>query len=157
MMFESPTKGRMTIEQMYADILLFMSEQPAERYKLIVGTDSHTRHETIFVTAVVIHRLGKGGRYYFSKSRRRAIKSLRQKIWYETSVSLAVAARLTDLLQASGTEDLDMEIHIDVGRQGETKELIREIVGMVVGSGYHAAIKPDSFGASKVADKYTKG
>ncbi len=154
--FESPTKGRMTLEQMYGDLLLYMSEEPAAQYKLIVGTDSHTRHETIFVTAVVIHRTGKGGRYFFNKSRRRAIKSLRQKILYETSVSLMVAARLTDLLQASGKDDLDVEIHIDVGQQGETKELIREIVGMVAGSGYQATIKPDSFGASKVADKYTK-
>jgi len=157
MVFESPTKGRMSMEQMYADLLLYMGEDPSSRYKLIVGTDSHTRHETVFVTAVVIHRIGKGGRYFYNKSRRRAIKSLRQKILYETSVSLTVAARLTDLLQQTGQADLDVEIHIDVGRQGETKELIREIVGMVVGSGYQAAIKPDSFGASKVADKHTKG
>ncbi len=156
MTFESPTKGRMTLDQMFGDLLVYMSEDSTAQYKLIVGTDSHTRHETIFVTAVVIHRKGKGGRYFFSKSRRRPIKSLRQKILYETSVSLMVAARLTDLLQASGKEDLDVEIHIDVGRQGETKELIREIVGMVTGSGYQATIKPDSFGASKVADKHTK-
>jgi hypothetical protein len=43
-----------------------------------------------------------------------------------------------------------------VGKVGETKELIREIVGMVTGSGFEARIKPDSYGASKVADKYTK-
>jgi len=67
-----------------------------------------------------------------------------------------VAARLTGLLEAAGITDFDVAIHIDVGTQGETKELIREIVGMVTGSGYQAAIKPDSFGASKVADKYTK-
>lgn len=155
MMFVSPTKGRLTLPQMFADLLAYIGEAPENRYKLIVGTDSHTRHQTIFVTAVVIHRLGKGGRYYFNKSQRRAIKSLRQKILYETSVSLSVAAELTQLLQTSGF-DLDVEIHIDVGRQGDTKDLIREIVGMVTGSGYHAEIKPNSFGASKVADKYTK-
>ena len=30
------------------------------------------------------------------------------------------------------------------------------MVGMVVGSGFNARIKPYSYGASKVADKYTK-
>jgi predicted RNase H-related nuclease YkuK (DUF458 family) len=45
---------------------------------------------------------------------------------------------------------------LDVGEKGQTKDLIREVVGMVVGSGFDARIKPDSFGASKVADKYTK-
>lgn len=156
MFFESPTKGRMKFEEMFSDLLFYLAEAPNDRYKLIVGTDSHTRHETVFVTAVVVHRIGKGGRYFFHKSRRRAIKSLRQKIFYETSTSLAVAARITGQLESSGFSDLDVEIHIDVGQQGDTKDLIREIVGMVVGSGYHAAIKPYSFGASKVADKYTK-
>lgn len=156
MVFESPSKGRLTLESMFGELLGYIAEDPNDRYKLIIGSDSHTRHETVFVTAVVIHRLGKGGRYFFNKSHRRAIKSLRQKIMYETSLSLNVAAQLTALLEKSGRADLDVEIHIDVGQQGDTKELIREIVGMVTGSGYHAAIKPYSFGASKVADKYTK-
>ena len=52
--------------------------------------------------------------------------------------------------------DLDIEIHLDVGEQGKTKEIIREVVGMVTGSGFDAIIKPDSYGASKVADKFTK-
>ncbi|MCY0863328.1 MAG: hypothetical protein OWQ57_00100, partial [Sulfobacillus sp.] len=116
----------MTFEQMFADLLQYLSQAPNDRYKLIIGTDSHTRHDTVLVTAVVIHHLGKGGRYYFHKSHRRAIKSLRQKIFYETSTSLAVAARLTNLLDESGFIDFDVEIHIDVGHQGETKDLIRE-------------------------------
>ncbi|MCL5116226.1 MAG: ribonuclease H-like YkuK family protein [Firmicutes bacterium] len=156
MIFESPTKGRMTFEEMYTDLLLYLNQAPHDQYRLIIGTDSHTRHDTVLVTAVVIHHLGKGGRYYFHRSHRRAIKSLRQKIFYETSTSLTVASRLTEMLEQSGVVDFDVQIHIDVGRQGETKDLIREIVGMVTGSGYQAAIKPDSFGASKVADKYTK-
>jgi predicted RNase H-related nuclease YkuK (DUF458 family) len=59
-------------------------------------------------------------------------------------------------LEASNVADLDVEIHVDVGQQGETRALIREIVGMVTGSGYRARIKPESFGASSVADKFTK-
>jgi len=49
-----------------------------------------------------------------------------------------------------------VEIHLDVGRSGETRELIREVVGMVAGSGFDAKIKPESYGASSVADKHTK-
>jgi predicted RNase H-related nuclease YkuK (DUF458 family) len=156
MWFESPTEGRLTLEQMVGSIIAYVQAEPDARYQLIVGSDSHTRHETFFVTAVVIRRVGKGGRYFFSRSRRRVIRSLRQKVFYETSLSLSVAARLTELLEASNVADLDVEIHIDVGQQGETKDLIREIVGMVTGSGYRARIKPESFGASTVADKFTK-
>ncbi len=154
--FESPTEGRLDIDEMFRSILAYVEQDPEQAYQLIVGSDSHTRHETYFVTAVVIHRMGKGARYYFSRSRHRAIRSLRQKVLFETSLSLQVAARLTELLEASKVADLDVEIHVDVGQQGETRTLIREIVGMVTGSGYRARIKPDSFGASSVADKFTK-
>lgn len=156
LIFESPTQGRLSLEGMFAEIVGYMRDDPEASYKLIIGSDSHTRDSTIFVTAVVIHRLGKGGRYFFHKSHHQAIRSLRQKVLYETSMSLTTAARMTELLQRSGMGDLDMEIHIDVGQQGDTKDLIRELVGMVTGSGYHAQIKPHSFGASTVADKYTK-
>jgi predicted RNase H-related nuclease YkuK (DUF458 family) len=34
--------------------------------------------------------------------------------------------------------------------------MIREVVGMVVGNGYTAKTKPESFAASSVADKHAK-
>ncbi|MGI6575851.1 MAG: ribonuclease H-like YkuK family protein [bacterium] len=84
---------------------------------------------------------------------------MRQRIFYEASLSLDTASRLTALLAESGhadLADLDVEVHLDVGKEGETKEMIREIVGMVTGSGFNARIKPESYGASTVADRYTK-
>ncbi|MCL6451543.1 MAG: ribonuclease H-like YkuK family protein [Acetobacteraceae bacterium] len=155
MEFISPTKGGLTFEAMFRDIIEFVTERPAG-YRLIIGTDSHSRDDTSFVTAVVIHRMGKGARYYYQKRTQRQITSLRQRIFYETSLSLGVAGRLAEKMAQNGYSDLDVEIHLDVGPSGETKELIREIVGMVTGSGFDAKIKPDSYGASKVADKHTK-
>ena len=157
MWFESPTEGRLSLEQVFGSIIAYVESDPDARYQLIIGSDSHTRHESYFVTAVVVCRIGKGGRFFFSRSRRRAVRSLRQKVMFETSLSLTVAARLTELLEASNVADrVDMEIHIDVGTEGDTRELIREIVGMVTGSGYRARIKPHAFGASTVADRFTK-
>jgi len=46
----------------------------------------------------------------------------------------------------------DLEIHTDIGQVGETKEMIKEIVGMVKGNGFEVKIKPESFGATSVAD-----
>ena len=156
MNFVSPTKGVLTFEQMYQDIMGYVSQAPNEAYRLIVGSDSHTRDDTCFVTAIIIHRTGKGARYYYRRSRRRLITSLRQKIYYETSLSMGLGSKLTERLSHNGHIDLDVEIHIDVGQKGDTKDLIKEIVGMVTGSGFDAKIKPDSYGASKVADKHTK-
>lgn len=154
--FINPSKGPMSFEEMYEDIFLFIGNQPLGIYKLIIGTDSQVREETCFVTAVVIHYVGKGARYYYTKEYHRRIDSLRQRIFYETSFSLEVAGRFAKKLSHDGHDDLNMEIHLDIGPNGETKDLIREIVGMVAGNGFEAVIKPDASGASKVADKYTK-
>ena len=158
MFFISPTRGRMTLEETFADIIAYIEEQPDEQYKFIVGTDSqpHCGVETNFVTAVIIHRVGKGGRFFYRRAQQRYLQSLRQRIFYETSLSLEVAGQFSSLLSENGAAGLNVEIHMDVGARGDTRELIREMVGMVAGSGYCALIKPDSFGASKVADKFTK-
>lgn len=156
MMFVSPTSGRLTFEEMVEDIIAYITSASEYQYKLIIGTDSQVRDETCLVTAVIIHRVGKGARYYYRKKHQRKIKSLRQKIFYEAALSLEVASRLAAFLGENGYRDLNVEIHLDVGRNGDTKDMIRELVGMVVGSGFDAKIKPDSCGASKVADKHTK-
>ncbi len=156
MYFVSPTRGRITFDQMMADISQFITGLPSSSYKLIIGSDSQVKTDTCFITAVVIHRLGKGARYYYRKKLQRKIKSLRQKIFYETALSLEVGGMVAKYLAESGLDDLEVEIHIDVGKQGETRDLIREVVGMVVGSGFQAKIKPEAFGASSVADKHTK-
>ncbi|MDA8064607.1 MAG: ribonuclease H-like YkuK family protein [Thermaerobacter sp.] len=155
MNFISPTRGEMSLNTMFQDILAFVAADPEAGYKLIIGSDSHTRDDLCFVTAVVIHRVGKGARYYYQRHHQRRMYSLRQRIYHEASRSLEVASRLAELLSANGS-DLNVEIHLDIGQSGETRELIREIVGMVVGSGFDAKIKPESYGASKVADKHSK-
>jgi len=49
----------------------------------------------------------------------------------------------------------NVEIHVDVGNNGPTRSLIKEIVGMIEGMGFVAKVKPDSFGASRVAHRHT--
>jgi len=155
--FMSPTLGTITFQRMFAEIEQYLRQSPEDTYKLIVGTDSQSReNEVTFVSAIVVHRVGKGARYFYQRRTLRPMSSLRQRIFYEASLSLTLAGRLAERLAQSGYEQSNIEIHLDVGEHGETRELIREIVGMVAGSGFHARIKPESFGASTVADKYTK-
>lgn len=156
MYFVSPSKGRLTFEEMMADIAGYITGLPTSYYKVIIGSDSQVKSDMCFITAVVVHRLGKGARYYYRKKIQRKIKSLRQKIFYETALSLEVGGMVANYLAESGLDDLEVEIHIDIGKQGETRDLIREVVGMVTGSGFQAKIKPDAYAASSVADKHTK-
>lgn len=156
MYFISPSKGRMDFEKMMRDIILYIKGLPTSSYKIIIGSDSQVKSDTCFITAVIVHRLGKGARYYYRKKTQRKIKSLRQKIFYETALSLEVGGMVHKYFADNGFDDLKVEIHIDVGIHGDTKDLIREVVGMVTGSGFRAKIKPEAFGASSVADKHTK-
>lgn len=154
--FISPSRGKMSFEEMMEDILAYIKGLPCSSYRLVLGTDSQVRGETCLVTAVIVHRLGKGARYYYRKETQRKIKSLRQKIFFETSLSLDLGDKITSYFAQGGIEETKVEIHLDVGQQGPTKELIREVVGMVTGSGFAAKIKPESFAASSVADRHTR-
>ena len=84
------------------------------------------------------------------------IPVLRDKIYTETLNSLEVAQEIVPRLRQLVTPaKYDLEIHIDVGPLGPTREMIREVVGMVNGNGFTAKTKPESWGASTVADKHT--
>ncbi len=154
--FISPTSGTISFDGMFSVIVDYINQAPADVYNLIVGTDSFLNSETLFVSAVIIHRVGHGGRYFYRKNPRRKMDSLRQRIFFEATMSIELASLLKDRLDKSSLSKLDVEIHLDVGDKGETREIIKELVGMVTGSGYAARTKPASFGASKVADRHSK-
>ncbi|MGH2452982.1 MAG: ribonuclease H-like YkuK family protein [bacterium] len=154
--FVSPTHGKLPFDEMFRRLVGYMEEEPDQQYHLIIGTDSLLSEDTTFVTAIVVHRVGHGGRYFYRKQRNRKMESLRQRILFETSLSLESASRIAGELARNGYSKLPVEIHLDVGEHGETRNIIREVVGMVTGSGFAAVTKPDAYGASKVADKHSK-
>jgi uncharacterized protein len=160
MKFISPTDGPLNVYETYQTIINFIKFEPEAKYKLIVGTDSQPGlKQAIFVSAIVIYRIGKGGRFFYHKETEKTPMGMKQRIFYEVSRSLEVASKLTAFLAKEEelfVEDLQVEIHVDVGEKGPTSNIIKEVVGMVVGSGYEALIKPDSYAAYTVADKYTK-
>lgn len=155
--FNNPTKGRLSLDETISEIASFILDEPKAVYKLIVGTDSSGRGDPDFVTAITIHRVGRGGRYYWAKVRKPHMRALRQRIYEETIMSLDMARILREKLEKKlgPFNHEDLEIHTDIGQNGETRAMIKEIVGMVTGSGFLIKIKPESFCASIVADKYT--
>lgn len=158
--FVSPSRGRLSLKSVVGEIADFVDEHPASYYNLIIGTDSQARRngkgpEIDFVTAVIIYRKGKGARYFWRKRKENGTPRLRDKIYTETLMSLDLAQSLVPRIRKRiSPAKYDLEIHIDVGPLGPTREMIREVVGMVNGNGFVAKTKPDSWGASSVADKY---
>lgn len=160
-LFNSPSKGKLALQQVIDDISQYLKEEEAAKYRLVIGSDSHERQIksvklTNFITAIVVHRVDKGGRYYWRNGLVRQTHSLRDKLYQETTLSLNLAQELVPKLNESLVDsNWELEIHIDVGQTGETRLMIQEVVGMVIGSGYTAKTKPESYAASSVADKHT--
>jgi hypothetical protein len=167
--FYSPSEGRMSFAEVVEHIVALMSEEPQNSYEIVVGTDCHdtpvaeefNRHKERvkalpmeFVSAIIVHRLGKGGRYFWRRVYEENIYTLRQKIYKEASLSFELARRLMRELASRTMLDYNLEIHIDVGEHGRTRELIDEVVGYIRGSGFAVKTKPDSYAASSVADKH---
>lgn len=161
----STTHGLLSLDKVIHLICSFLEEDPQAIYSLVIGTDSQEKMDSVngkrkvnLVTAVVVHRKGFGGKYFWKKTALANIHTLRQKIYAETMTSLQFATEFVPLLkkQLNGhTPHYDLEIHVDVGNHGDTRDMIKEVVGMVTGNGFVAKTKPEAYGASSVADKHT--
>lgn len=156
----SPTHGRLEIPQVVDKIDEFITTHPGD-YKFIVGTDSQAYNGTVlFVTAFVVHRVGKGAVYFYRKNKVSKKYSLADRMFTEACYSMDLASKIVKEINAKGCPFCDditkLEIHVDVGRNGETRDVINGVVGMVRGSGFKCELKPDAYGASHVADRHTK-
>ena len=155
MYFISPTKGKVNTGEMCEDIGQFVNKYPKDRYRLIIGTDSQPGKETCFVSAVIVHREGKGARFYYRRTYDKTPFSLRHRIFEEATRSLEMAGKIIEYLSNINPE-LTIEIHVDIGEKGRTRDLIQQVVQMINMSGFAAKVKPYSYGATKVADRFTK-
>lgn len=155
--FYSPTYGSVPPPIVREKVLEFMACSKEHVYELIIGTDSHPKNGSgaAFVAAVTIHRIGQGGIYFYRRYMWEKSLVLQARIYQEVSYSLELADELLTLLKNDGISKVDVEIHVDVGKNGKTKDYVSDVVGMIEGSGFRVKTKPYSFGASKVADRHT--
>ncbi len=160
-LFNSSFGLKLGVSQVVAEIIRFMKDDPRRKYKITIGTDSELMADkhADFVTAIVVHRVGNGGRYFWRQFKLGNFYTLRDRIIREVMISLDAAkdilAALEDASKTEGdTLTWDFEIHADVGANGPTKDLIQEVVGMIRAYNFEARTKPLSYAASNVADRH---
>ncbi len=154
--FQNPHQGEMTFDEVMGTIITAMEGHPDDHYELLIGTDSSSTHAHIdLVSAIVLHKVGHGGRYFWTRRRERRTPSLRHQIWREAWLSFELAQYVIRRLEGASLLQFNLEIHVDIGENGRTKALIDEVVGMIIGNGLAVRIKPHAYAASAVADKHT--
>jgi hypothetical protein len=153
--FNSPNGKSFNYKELLKELFLYINSDSKEKYKVVIGTDSANHGTTDFVSAIVVYRVGHGGRFFWRRVNQKKISNLRERIYQEVMISLKLAEEILFNLSQNKNINFDFEVHVDIGSKGKTKEMLQEIIGMVRGSGFNIRTKPESYGASKVADRFT--
>ncbi len=162
--FYNPTRGKLLLEEVIEEIILYMQKKPGKNYDVIVGCDSSSDEDPLFPVAIVVLRKGEGGRFFlkkihFKKNERKRFKNWKMRILEEVTLSCELALVLREKLEGRilSLGDANYEfryIHADIGKNGATKDMIKEVTGLIRGNGFEPKIKPQAYVASGVADKY---
>ena len=128
-------------------------------YDFFIGTDSQvfSKHVSV-VTAICPRRIddfsGQSGRVFYIKERldRKEIQSLRARMLLEAYRSIETAMDLDPYITTK------ISIHLDVGSSGRSKTSMyqQELQYLVTAQGYECKIKPESWAAGGVADRFSK-
>lgn len=168
--FFSPTRGDLGFNEVIKEIYSYISSEPQFFYDIIVGCDSPSSDKPFFPIAIVVLRTGAGGRFFLKKMHypshylkrfMNVTTNWKIRILQEVYLSCELALSLRETLEkefGKATPAFNYQfqyIHADVGEQGKTKEMVKEVVGLIKSNGFEPRIKPFSFAASVVADRYT--
>ena len=163
--FYNPSKGNITVDNVMAEIIGYIKEKSDRFYDIIVGCDSPSNEEPHFPVVVVVLRKGEGGRFFIRKvkysSSEKRFANWKLRILEEVMLSCQLALFLRENFEKKVKALPEFPhyefryIHADIGENGATKDMIREVIGLIRGNGFEPKIKPESFVASTVADRYT--
>jgi len=160
--FFNPTKGSLSLQQVLEEMVGYMKEKPHRKYEVIVGCDSSATADPTFPVAIVMLRKQEGGRFFLRRVHydSRPFPSRRERIMQEVLLSCQLALWLRDnfaerVAQEKGLDYDFQYIHADVGEKGITRDMVKEVTGLIRGNGFEPKIKPFSFAASTVADRFS--
>ena len=166
-LFYNPTKGNLLAKEVIQEIISYIKEKPEKFYEIIVGCDSSSGEEPNFPVVVAVLRKGEGGRFFLKKikypsSFNRRFIYWKNRILQEVLLSCDLALLLRDDFHKEieqvddGTLQYQFRyIHADIGENGATKDMVKELTGLIRGNGFEPKIKPEAYIASVVADRYS--
>ena len=164
--FYNPTCGSISAEAVIEEMIKYMKEKQDRFYDIIVGCDSSSEEDPTFPVAVVVLRVGEGGRFFlkkikYSRSQNKKFSNWKNRILQEVLISCDIALSLRDSFKKRMRLEEDQfnyqfrYIHADIGEKGKTKDMVKELTNLIKGNGFEPKIKPESFIATTLADRYS--
>jgi len=135
--------------------------------EFLVGCDSQRKKFKItYVTAIVIHRKckigggGSGGRVFYKLENETHLKCTfiqpKLRLWNETQKSVEVALWLDEFLIDYALKVDCIHADLNADKKYLSNEVVGTCLGYIKGMGFNGSLKPNSWVASKVADRMTK-
>jgi len=161
--FYNPTKGSLSLPEALEEIVAYMREKRERVYEIIVGCDSSATEDPTFPVVIVVLRKGEGGRFFLRRVHYPAPRKFynrHERVLEEVLLSCQLALWLRENFGVRVQKEPDLQynfqyIHADIGENGITRDMIKEVTGLIRGNGFEPKIKPESFAASSVADRYS--
>ena len=124
-----------------------------------IGTDSQVRKDhCTFSTAICLYGGDgqSGGRFFILRENRPKgnLSTLIQRITAEVETSVNLGIKIQKIAPR-----VAIELHLDISssdKKERTSRFSDMLVGYARGAGFACRIKPDSWAAASVADKYSK-
>jgi len=103
--FKSAIGADHTPEEVASAVLSFMRVDLDRKYAITIGTDSELYNKTSadFVTAIVVHRVGNGARYFWRRIKMKNLHTMRDRILQEVMISLDTAKMILGQLKKLNT------------------------------------------------------
>jgi len=123
-----------------------------------IGTDAQKSSKRMeFVTVACVLNPGKGGRVFYTRRFDRKDVSLFEKLSNETWLSLDLAIRMHEAFQLAPARE-QIWVHVDANpdERYDSSSYVKQLAGMVAGSGFPVLVKPNAWCASHVADYAVK-
>jgi predicted RNase H-related nuclease YkuK (DUF458 family) len=130
-------------------------EQLMHRGRVVhIGTDAQKSMRRMeFVTVICVLDPGKGGRVFYTRQFSSKKMTLFEKLSMETWMSLELALKMNEEFDLP-EDKKRIWVHVDANpdTRYDSSNYVKQLAGMVAGSGFPVLVKPDAWCASHVAD-----
>ena len=168
--FTSQTYGeQLSLKETLRIIEKIILENNEDNFVLAIGTDSQNKKTTtVFTSAIVLHKVGKGGIFFYERESRKRYINRNVRLLEEANLTIELGRKIIDQIEIDYLEDtfdLDkadfkLELHCDYGKNGASNEVLKQAIGWIsssfIGNSVEVKVKPNSYAASYVADSKAK-